>query len=218
MKKYFLIIGIISCLYSCNTSQESPKGKSELDINHTLASLYPINNQWLELQNLEWAKDVDEKRNFLHSEYYQVLKNDIYSRFCTDQECLSIDSTLQIKVTPNEGLSSILAKNPSHHFLFPIHQAWIVVTSLPNENLYNIKKLNLQLEEQWQTIFEKSRLDSLSKTILFSQVLGYNDQILAFHSNEKSIYKSGYIDLNNGSKKQADQQWSSLIIDRKSVV
>ena len=66
MKFKLLILSIISVytFISCNTkSDKSSTAIEENILDLKLASIYPLNNQHLELQNLEFVETFDESRN-----------------------------------------------------------------------------------------------------------------------------------------------------------
>src|SRR5690606_31267900 len=140
------------------------------------------------------------QRNFKNSSNFKTLQHEIFETFCIDEACYQINESLQLEKISEQGSATKKAEGSANNFFFPISNAWIVATSLPTENLFTIKKLNVELQEQWQIIYEKSRLDTLVKMIQYSNVLGYNDHILIFNSNIDQIRKSGFIDLENGIK------------------
>lgn len=207
---FLILISFVSCQNSDKTKSDQNPTK---EINLSLASLYPLQDKWLELQNLQWVEQASDSRNFKNSSDFHSLKNEVYATFCNKDACYTIDESLQFTEIPQDADNTRKIDGIADNFLFPTQDGWVVATSLPNENLFNIRKLNIQLEEQWQIIFEKNRTDSTGQLVHYAQILGYNDDLLIFNSKTKDIRKSGYIQLNNGIKKQAEAQWSSLIID-----
>lgn len=212
MKKIYAWLLLLSC-YACQSTDNAIQEKIELSIDNTLASLYPIQDKWLELQNLEWTDNENSIRDFKKSEGYRILRKDIFSTYCKDEYCLQINPALQLEIIDPTGKSSEKVDFPTNSFFFPVKEGWITVTSLPDENLFSIKKLDENLQEKWNTIYEKSRLDSNGISIPHTRLLGYNDHLLIFHSPIPNLRKSGYIQLSDGVKMQSEENWSSLIID-----
>lgn len=212
--KYFIPILIFISIVACQNSNEHsshPNTSKELNLN--LASLYPLQGKYLELQNLKWAEKGADTRNFKNSSDFHSLKKEVYATFCNEDACYTINENLEFVEIPQDASNTRKIDGIADNFLFPIQDGWIVATSLPTENLFKIRKFNLRLEEQWLTIYEKNRIDSSGQMVHYAQIAGYNDHILIFNSNTKEIRKSGYLQLENGIKKQAEAQWSSLIID-----
>ncbi len=213
--KYLFYIAFGFSIISCNSKQEkNSSGNSELSIDPNIASLYPLNGKWLDLQNPEYTSNSNESRNFKKSAAYNdPLKTDIFSRWCEGGQCYQLNQMNLPEVVPQTDGKTQKANKNAINFLIPFQNGLLTATSLPQENIFTVRYYDLQLNEKWSTIYEKSRIDSAGHSIHYAEVLGYNEHLLAFHSNSNEIRKSGYINLDNGIKKQEEAQWTNLLID-----
>lgn len=213
--KYIFYIALGLSVISCNSKQEKDTSvSSEFSIDPNIASLYPLQGKWLELQNLEFVTNANENRNFKKSDsYHPPLKTAIYSRWCDEGQCYQLNLSNQLEVAPQTSNNTLAADQDADNFLIPFQQGFLTATSLPQENIFTVRYYDAQLNEKWSTIYEKSRIDSAGNPIHYAEILGYNDHLLAFHSNSKEIRKSGFIYLDNGIKKQEETQWTGLLID-----
>lgn len=212
--KSFFYIALAYTIVSCQNHQENKTDNIPQNaVNEQLNSLYPLNGKWLELQNLQWVNEPDENRNFKNTGASSELKTLIYTQLCAQGKCIQFNALKILEVIPQESLKSEAADKNALNFFIPVKDGWLTCTSLPDENIYTIRLWDSQLHEKWNTIYEHSRPDSNSQITHYAQILGYNDNILAFNSSSEEIRKSGYINLNNGLKKQEEAQWTGLLID-----
>lgn len=217
--KYILLIfSSFYILSSCKNKENNSVQSDEKIIDTNLASLYPLNNQILELQNLEFVENLEENRNLKNtSSLKNNLETTLYKRWCQNGDCFQLNSSLILEVIPQNDNNSIKASSSDINFIIPNKNGIVSATSLPNENIYTIKLWDNQLIEKWNTIYERSKLDSNGQNIQYAQVLGYNDQLLVFNSSDSDIPKSGYVLLKSGYKKQEEYQWSGILIDEDNT-
>lgn len=212
--KSFFYIALAYTIVSCQNSQQNEtNGTSQVVINEQLNSLYPLNGKWLELQNLQWVNEPDENRNLKNTGAGSELQTLIYTQLCAQGQCIQLNALKILEVIPQESLRSEAADENAFNFFIPVKDGWLTCTSLPDENIYTIRLWDSQFHEKWNTIYEHSRPDSGGQNIHYAQILGYNDNILAFNSSSDEIRKSGYINLSNGLKKQEEAQWTGLLVD-----
>ena len=213
--KYIFIICSIFTIQSCQSQKtDSQPISTSPTINKSLASLYPLNGKWIELQTLEWIEFGSEQRNFKNSElYHPHLKSKIYSLFCTDTACIQFNEFNKLIMFPQNGMYSEKLEHNSAKFFFPISSGWITATSTPQDNLYTITAYNVDLSESWNTIYQKNSIDSKGQNIHFANVLGYNDKVLVFNSSSNDIRTSGLISLDNGQKILDNTQWVNVLLD-----
>lgn len=219
-KLFILIFSSLILTISCKNKKKSHSSQENKEqiIDTKLASLYPLNNQFLELQNLQFAENVDEKRNFKNTHALENnLKTVLYKKWCQDGECFQLNENYILEKKPQVNSTNIAANTTDINYLIPSKNGIVSVTSLPNENIFTIKLWDNQLTEKWNTIYERSKLDSNGQNLQYAEVLGYNEQLLVFHSSDSEISKSGYILLKNGYKKQEEFQWSALLIDEDNT-
>ncbi|MCO5229997.1 MAG: hypothetical protein M9958_02455 [Chitinophagales bacterium] len=213
IKNIFFLIGII-LLTACNQQEQKPSSITSNLMDSTVASLYPFNNQWIELQSMQYVNNSDGNRDFKSDQNFSEphLKTISYSKWCEGEYCYQLDefNTLE-KIQSSE--SSEIADPNVLNYLIPLDSQIIAVSSLPTENIFTIKAYDRDINELWNTIFERSRNDSNGVVMSYAKILGYNNHVLAYHSSFPQIRKSGYLDLSDGRKKQAEEQWNALIID-----
>ncbi len=213
-KFHFLFLISFFAIIACHQESKEVPNPASTTINTQLASLYPINHQWIELQTLQYVKNGDEHRNFkLNTSFTERHWNSsLFSKWCDGEYCYQLDEFLQLKKQASMDVSE--ESSPSDiNYLIPLEHQIIAVSSVPEENIFTIRAYDQSLNELWSTIYERSRTDSNGIHINYAEILGYNQHILAYHSSSPQIPKSGFIDLSNGRKKQDEQQWNALLID-----
>lgn len=216
-KLFILLLISSTVLFSCKNKNNS-SNKNIITIDTNLSSIYPLNQQNLELQNLEFIEASEEKRNFKNtSAVKNNLETTLYKKWCKDGECYQLNDNLELEKAAGNNNNNTKVSFSDINFIIPSNYGIISVTSLPNENIYTIKLWDEQLSEKWNTIYERSRLDSNGQLEQYASVLGYNDELLVFHSSNSDIPKSGYVLLKNGYKKQEEYQWSGMIIDEDNT-
>lgn len=213
-KLFILIFSCVAILLSCKNKENSSSTFDTDTVDAKLVSLYPINNQYLELQNLEFVENIDESRNFKNTTALKNnLKTTLYKKWCENGECYQLNEYHIVEKSSENNSNNIKAAPSDINFIIPSSHGIVSVTSLPNENIFTIKLWDQQLSEKWSTIYERSKLDSNNELVQYAEVLGYNDELLVFHSSNSEIPKSGYVLIKNGFKKQEEYQWSGMLID-----
>lgn len=213
MKNLLLVIALLLSFSACQQQNDNNQ-TNEKEIDNSLPSLYPIGNQWIELQNLQTVNNPNQTRNFKTSNQIAApLQTKVYSQWCDAGNCFQFNAFNDLEMIPQEDLISEITPNNNLNFFFPVKNGWITATSLENENIYTIKLLNIDLEEQWTTIYKKSEINEEGSWINFAQVLEYNDHLLVFNSSSEEHKRSAYIDLYTGNKVQKDEQWKNILID-----
>lgn len=213
MKSLLHPILLLLVLSACQQQTDQQQANDKI-VDHSIASLYPIGKEWIELQNLEKVNNANKERNYKTSILFTApLKTEVYRQWCGDGNCFQFNAFNELEMIPQEDLISENAQEHSLNFLFPIKNGWVTATSLENENIYSIKFLDHNLQEQWSTIYKKSKIDEENNWIDFAHILGYNDHLLIFNSTSEQYKRSAYIDLHTGNKVQKDEQWVNILID-----
>ena len=220
LKFSLLIFSSIILTFSCKNKKNSQSNQEieERIVDSKIASIYPLNSQYLELQNLQLVEKIEDNRNFKNTQALgNNLKTILYKKWCQDGDCYQLNTNYILEKTPQVNSNSIIANSTDINYIIPSKYGVVSVTSLANENISTIKHWDNQLSEKWNTIYEKSKLDSNGNNVQFAEVLGYNNELLVYHSSDSDIPKSGYILLKNGYKKQEESQWSAMLIDEDNT-
>jgi|GEM_PF-6496248 len=219
MKNPLFKISCLACLLllaACNTKtaglSEDQQDTPGTDKN--AVSVYPLNGKGIELQTLQATDDIEDHRNIKKTDALKSnLATTAYSQYCMDSICIKLSANGLPEIIPAKGQTSVPAEANALQFILPRKNGWVTAISLKDENIFTIKGYDTQLTETWSTIYERSKTDDVQRLQRYAAIAGYNNDILVFHSDNDSIRKSGYIDLNNGQKKLADEQWAGLLLD-----